>query len=131
VRQLGGAALHLAAAAARAGLPVAPAAAVGDDLAGLPDAVRLPALDWSLLHHAPEPSAAFTIHYDDTDTVTAVDTATGAAGHLTAHALHLIHRHPEAAFHISCRRPLHIPAVLQALTAHGCSFSLDFHPLPS
>ncbi|MEU0221295.1 carbohydrate kinase family protein [Streptomyces sp. NPDC006265] len=130
VHQLGGAALHLAVAAARAGLPVAPASVVGDDLASLPDDPRLPALDWSLLHPAPEPSAAFTIRYDDAGTVTAVDTAYGAAGHLTAHALQVIDRHPEAAFHISCRHPLDVPAVLAALTERGCPFSLDFH-LPS
>ncbi|MEU2772470.1 carbohydrate kinase family protein [Streptomyces sp. NPDC007162] len=130
VHQLGGAALHLAVAAARTGLPVAPGAAVGSDLARLPDDPRLPALDWTLLHHAPEPSAAFTIHYDDTDTVTAVDTAYGAAEHLTDHALHLIDRYPHAAFHVSCRHPLHVPAVLSTLAARGCSYSLDFH-LPS
>lgn len=130
VRQLGGAALHLAMAAARAGLPAAPASVVGDDMAGLPDDPRLPTLDWTHLHPAPEPSAAFTIHYDDTGTVTAVDTAYGAAEHLTAHALQVIDRHPEAAFHISCRRPLDVPAVLASLTERGCSFSLDFH-LPS
>ncbi|WP_333738797.1 carbohydrate kinase family protein [Streptomyces sp. IBSBF 2806] len=130
VYQLGGAALHLAVAAARAGLPVAPASVVGDDLASLPDDPRLPALDWTLLHPAPEPSPAFIIRYDDAGTVTAVDTAYGAAGHLTAHALQVIDRHPEVAFHISCRHPLDVPAVLAALTERGCSFSLDFH-LPS
>ncbi|MFB7599819.1 carbohydrate kinase family protein [Streptomyces sp. NPDC056160] len=130
VRQLGGAALHLAAAAARAGLPAAPAAAVGDDLAGLAGDPRLPALDWSLLHHAPEPSATFTIHYDEAETVTAVTTDYGAARHLTSHTLHLIDRHPQAVFHVSCRHPLDVPAVLHALTEHGRVFSLDFH-LPS
>lgn len=130
VCQLGGAALHLAVAAARAGLPVAPASVVGDDLAGLPDDPRLPALDWTLLHTAPEPTAAFTIRYDDAGTVTGVDTAYGAAGHLTTHALQVIDRHPEAAFHISCRHPLDVPAVLANLTERSCSFSLDFH-LPS
>ncbi|MFD0391819.1 hypothetical protein ACFQ3Z_00225 [Streptomyces nogalater] len=107
VHQLGGAALHLATAAARAGLPVAPAAAVGSDLARLPDDPRLPPLDWTLLHHAPQPSAAFTIHYDEAGTVTAVDTTYGASEHLTAHALHLIDRYPQAAFHVSCRHPRH------------------------
>jgi sugar/nucleoside kinase (ribokinase family) len=130
VRQLGGAALHLAVAAARAGLPVAPAAAVGDDLARLPEDPRLPTLDWTLLHRAPEPSTAFTIHYDEAGTIMAVDTAYGAAEHLTAHALRLIERCPQAAFHISCRRPLAVGDILPALAARGCSFSLDFH-LPS
>ncbi|MEU7560269.1 carbohydrate kinase family protein [Streptomyces eurythermus] len=130
VHQLGGAALHLATAAARAGLPVAPAAAVGSDLARLPDDPRLPPLDWTLLHHAPQPSAAFTIHYDEAGTVAAVDTTYGASEHLTAHALHLIDRYPQAAFHVSCRHPLHIPAVLPALVVRSCTFSLDFH-LPS
>ncbi|WP_340375962.1 carbohydrate kinase family protein [Streptomyces sp. SS7] len=130
VHQLGGAALHLAAAAARAGLTAAPAAAVGDDLSTLADDTRLPSLDWSLLHHAREPSAVFTIRYDETETVTAVATDYGAAGHLTAHALHVIDRHPRAVFHVSCRHPLDVPTVLAALTAQGCAFSLDFH-LPS
>ncbi|MEV0177237.1 PfkB family carbohydrate kinase [Streptomyces sp. NPDC050803] len=130
VHQLGGAALHLAAAAARAGLTAAPAAAVGDDLSGLAGEPRLPCLDWSLLHHAPEPSAAFTIHYDETETVTNVDSDYGGAGHLTAHALHVIDRHPRAVFHVSCRHPLDVPTVLEALTEHDCAFSLDFH-LPS
>ncbi|MFF0041639.1 carbohydrate kinase family protein [Streptomyces mirabilis] len=130
VRQLGGAALHLAAAAARAGLPATPASVVGDDLAGLPDDPRLPSLDWTHLRPAPEPSAAFTIHYDDEGTVTAVDTDYGAAEHLTAHVLQVIDRHPETAFHISCRHPLDVPGVLASLTERGCSFSLDFH-LPS
>ncbi|WP_329155680.1 carbohydrate kinase family protein (plasmid) [Streptomyces sp. NBC_01456] len=130
LHQLGGAALHLAAAAARAGLPAAPAASIGSDLAHLPDDPRLPALDWTLLHHAPQSSAAFTIHYDRAGTVTAVDTAYGAAEHLTAHALRVIDRHPQAVFHISGRRPLDLPAVLGALTTRDHTFSLDFH-LPS
>ncbi|MFJ9713776.1 hypothetical protein [Streptomyces sp. NPDC101234] len=55
VHQLDGAALHLAAAAARAGLTAAPAAAVGDDLDGLTQDPRLPTLDWSLVHRGPGP----------------------------------------------------------------------------
>lgn len=128
--QLGGAALHLAAAAARAGLTAAPTSAVGDDLSGFLGDPRLPRLDWSLLHHAPEPSAAFTIHYDTTETVTAVDTDYGAARHLTAHALHVIDAHPRAVFHVCCRHPLDVATVLEQLTTRGRAFSLDFH-LPS
>ncbi|MER5549955.1 carbohydrate kinase family protein, partial [Streptomyces sp. NPDC002589] len=124
VHQLGGAALHVSTAAARAGLPVAPAAAIGADLAGLPADVRLPPLDWALLHHARGPSAAFTIHYDQAGTVTAVDSDFGAADHLTHHALRLITTHPRAAFHVSCRRPLDVPTVLAALTQRGCAFSV-------
>ncbi|MFJ8158745.1 carbohydrate kinase family protein [Streptomyces sp. NPDC094468] len=130
VHQLGGAALHLAAAAARAGLPVALAAAVGDDLDGLTTDPRLPTLDWSLIYRGLGPSATFVIHYDETEAVTAVTSDYGAAGHLTTHALRLIDRRPQAVFHVSCRHPLDVPAILQALTEHDCLFSLDFH-LPS
>ncbi|WP_327359541.1 carbohydrate kinase family protein [Streptomyces sp. NBC_01304] len=128
--QLGGAALHLSVAAARAGQQIAPASVIGADLARLTADPRLPALDWSLLRHDPKPSASFTIHYDDQGTVADVDTAYGAAEHLTEHALRTLAHYPHDVFHVSCRRPLHVAEVLNALTAHGCSFSLDFH-LPS
>lgn len=128
--QLGGAALHLAAASARAGLTAAPAAVIGPDLTHLPEDPRLPALDRSLMHRIREASAAFTIRYDGEGTVIGVETAYGAAGHLTRYALRLIARHPADTFHVSCRQPLDVPAVLAELTAQGARFSVDFH-LPS
>ncbi|MCQ8773083.1 hypothetical protein [Streptomyces telluris] len=87
--QLGGAALHMALAAARAGHRVAPVAVVGADLAQLPTVLALQNLDWSTLTTLPAPSAsaAFDITYDPQGHVTTCHSTYGASGHLTRQAL--------------------------------------------
>ncbi|MGW8375424.1 carbohydrate kinase family protein [Streptomyces sp. ODS28] len=129
-RQLGGAALHLSIAAVRAGHRAAPVAALGPDLSHLPTDPRLFGLDWSLVHSGTRASTTFTIRYDEHGTIRSVDADYAIGAELTEHALKIINQRLPDAFHISCRKPLDVPAILQALTAQGRTFSLDFH-LPS
>jgi len=122
----GGAALHVAIAAARAGTPAAPVSVIGDDLTDALDAFREPRLDLTALLTVPGPSASFTMEYDLDDRLVGMTAAYGVAEQLTAHAMAHIAQHPQDRYHVSCRRPLHAPTVLRALVAHGVSFSVDF-----
>ncbi|MFF8919371.1 PfkB family carbohydrate kinase [Streptomyces sp. NPDC015032] len=127
---LGGAALHVALAAARAGATAAPVSVVGDDLAHIPAQSQLNDVDWSGLRIAAGASAAFTIDYDQEGHLIAVAADYGVSEDLTGHALAHIARHPRDRYHVCCRRPLNVPAVLEALTRCGARFSIDFF-LPS
>ncbi|GGS25971.1 hypothetical protein Snoj_04530 [Streptomyces nojiriensis] len=127
---LGGAALHVAFAAARAGATAAPVAVIGEDLAHIPAQGRLADLDWSALRIAAGASAAFTIDYDQDGHLVAVAADYGVSEDLSGHALAHIARHPRDRYHVCCRRPLDVPAVLQVLTRCGARFSIDFF-LPS
>lgn len=111
-RQLGGAALHVALAAASAakGAAVAPIAVVGDDLAWITTDDRLAALQLASL------------------SVTAgrligIDCDYGVSTDLTRHALSVIGQHDQ--YHVCCRHPLDASAVLERLGGH--SFSVDFY----
>ncbi|MBP2400730.1 PfkB family carbohydrate kinase [Streptomyces syringium] len=129
-RQLGGAALLLSRAAARAGRPATPVSVIGTDLAQIPHLPELAALDWSALRQEDGPSAAFVIDYDDHGQLTDLTAHYGVAEHLTHHALDDIARHPDSTYHLCCRRPLDVPALLTALTTGDTDFSIDFF-LPS
>jgi len=127
---LGGAALHVALAATRAGATAAPVAVIGNDLAHITAHGRLADVDWSALRIAAGASAAFTIDYDLDGHLVAVAADYGVSEDLTGHALAHIARHPRDRYHVCCRRPLDVPAVLEALTRCGARFSIDFF-LPS
>ncbi|MFK0258478.1 hypothetical protein [Streptomyces sp. NPDC090445] len=77
--RLGGAVLHAALAAARAGARTSLVSVVGRDLAALPDHQRHPSMDWSALDIGTGPSAAFTLTYGDDDTLTARHADYGAS----------------------------------------------------
>ncbi|MGW3952897.1 PfkB family carbohydrate kinase [Streptomyces sp. NPDC004752] len=128
--RLGGAALFVALAAARAGRPAAPVCVLGDDLAHVPQAAGLEGIDWSARGEAEGPSARFGLEYDLMGELVDIRTDYGVAERLTGHALAHVERHPESQYHLCCRRPLDVAAVLDRLVRHGAVFSVDFF-LPS
>jgi sugar/nucleoside kinase (ribokinase family) len=128
---VGGAALLLSLAAARAGLRAVPVAIVGDDLARLPQALGVDGLDSTGIRHAEGATASFDLDYDVHGELLSVDSHYGVAEELTAHALAFLARHgSDAACHVCCRRPLDAAAVLAELTTRDAAFSVDFF-LPS
>jgi sugar/nucleoside kinase (ribokinase family) len=128
--RLGGAALFVALAAARAGRPSAPVCVLGEDLAHVPMALGLDGLDWSAHTEAEGPSAHFDLRYDLQGELVEVRTDYGVADRLTVHALAHVDRHPHGHYHVCCRRPLDTAAVLDRLVHNGSPFSVDFF-LPS
>jgi sugar/nucleoside kinase (ribokinase family) len=128
---MGGAALLLSLAAARAGLRAVPVSVVGDDLACLPHPLGVDGLDWTGIRHADGATARFDMDYDVHGELFSVDARYGVAEELTAHALAFLARHgSDAACHVCCRRPLDVAAVLAELTTRDAAFSVDFF-LPS
>ncbi|MFJ5068339.1 PfkB family carbohydrate kinase [Kitasatospora sp. NPDC088556] len=128
--RLGGAALLVALAAAKAGRAAAPVCVLGDDLVHLPQAAELTAIDWSAHSTAKGPSARFELEYDQHGELVAVRPDYGVADQLTAHALAHVDHHPDSQYHVCCRRPLDTAAVLDRLERTGADFSVDFF-LPS
>ena len=125
VELLGGAALHVALAATRAGLPSAPVAIIGNDLSWIRDDVRLAAIDLSCVEVAIGRSCSFRLAYDENGALTGTDSSFGVTTELTRHALDVLGRHQS--YHVCCRRPLDVAAVLSRLTGAGIPFSIDFH----
>ncbi|MEU3028002.1 carbohydrate kinase family protein [Streptomyces incarnatus] len=128
--RLGGAALFVALAAARAGRPAAPVCVLGTDLADVPQAPGLDGIDWSAHGEAEGPSTRFDLRYDLHGELVDVRTDYGVAERLTDHALAHVDRHPGSHYHVCCRRPLDTAAVLDRLVHRGATFSVDFF-LPS
>ncbi|GAA3168673.1 MULTISPECIES: PfkB family carbohydrate kinase [Streptomyces] len=128
--RLGGAALFVALAAARAGRPAAPVCVLGEDLAHVPRTPGLAGLDWSAHGEAEGTSTRFDLRYDLQGELTDVRTDYGVAERLTHHALAHVDRHPGGQYHVCCRRPLDAAAVLDQLVHRGATFSVDFF-LPS
>ncbi|MEV6981740.1 carbohydrate kinase family protein [Sphaerisporangium sp. NPDC051017] len=128
--RLGGAALLVALAAAKAGRPVAPVCVLGSDLDHLPQASGLNQIDWSAHSKADGPSARFELEYDRQGELVAVRPDYGVADRLTTHALAHVDKHPSGQYHVCCRRPLDTAAVLDRLVHSGADFSMDFF-LPS
>ena len=125
---LGGAALHVSLAAARAGLPAAPATVIGTDLAWIISDPRLAGLDLTAVTILPGTSPAFRLVYDDDGCVAGTGTSFGVAETtLTGHALSLLSSHGSWRWHVCCRRPLDAPSILSCLAAAGTPFSVDFH----
>ncbi|MGQ4487595.1 PfkB family carbohydrate kinase [Streptomyces sp. SAS_281] len=128
--RLGGAALFLSLAATRAGRQAAPVCVLGDDLVQLPKALGLGTLDWTALIQVEGASTTFDLEYDVHGELVGVHTEYGVAEKLTAHALRHVDQHPGGTYHVCCRRPLDVAAVLGRLAAYGSGFSVDFF-LPS
>ena len=122
---LGGAALHVALASARAGLPTAPASVIGTDLGWVTSDPRLAGLDMSAVMVVPGPSCTFSLTYDQDGTLAGTKASFGVSRCLTAHALSLLGSRP--AWHVCCRRPLDAQLVLGRLASAGTPFSVDFH----
>jgi sugar/nucleoside kinase (ribokinase family) len=125
VELLGGAALYVALAAARAGLPSAPIAVIGSDLGWIRDDVRLVATDLSCVEVASGRSCSFRLAYDENAHLTGTDSSFGVATQLTRHVLYVLGRHQS--YHVCCRRPLDVAVVLGRLAGAGTPFSIDFH----
>ncbi len=128
--RLGGAALFLSLAAAKAGRRAAPVCVLGSDLAHLPEAPGLDTLDWSARIQVDGMSTTFALEYDLQGELVAVGTDYGVAEALTEHALRHVDLHPRGTYHVCCRRPLDVAAVLGRLAGNGADFSVDFF-LPS
>lgn len=125
---LGGAALHVALAATRAGLPAAPVAVIGSDLDFIASDPRLDDLDLSRVKVVPGESCAFRLAYDDDGRLIGTEASFGVSAALTSHALGVL-AEPTArrAWHVCCRRPLSAAAVLARLAGADMPFSADFH----
>jgi sugar/nucleoside kinase (ribokinase family) len=122
---LGGAALHVARAASQAGLASAPISVIGADLGWIRHDPRLAGLDLSGVKVAAGVSCAFRLSYDHADRLADIHCEYGAAEGLTGHCLAMIGQHDR--YHVCCRRPLDVAAVLGALADAGLTFSADFH----
>lgn len=125
VELLGGAALHVALAATRAGLSSAPVAVIGSDLGWIRDDMRLTDLDLSCVEVTRGRSCSFRLIYDENGHLTDTGSSFGVAVHLTRHALAVVGRH--RSYHVCCRRPLDVRIVLGRLVSAGIPFSVDFH----
>lgn len=123
---VGGAALHVAVAAARAGAHAVPVSVIGEDLTGVHASLREPGLDLTALLILPGRSASFAMEYDIGDRLVGLSADYGVAGRITGHALARIARCPQDRYHVCCRRPLRARSALQALVACGSPFSVDF-----
>ncbi|KND38268.1 hypothetical protein IQ63_07880 [Streptomyces acidiscabies] len=128
--RLGGAALLLSMAAAKAGHRAAPVCVLGNDLAHLPEAPGLDTIDWSARIQVDGMSTTFDLEYDLQGELVAVSTDYGVAEGLTEHALRHVDLHPRGTYHVCCRHPLDVGAVLGRLAENGSDFSVDFF-LPS
>jgi sugar/nucleoside kinase (ribokinase family) len=125
VEMLGGAALHVALAATRAGLRSAPISVIGSDLGWIRDDVRLTDMDLSCVEVTCGTSCSFRLAYDGSGRLTGTGSSFGVAAQLTWHALAVLGQHPS--YHVCCRRPLDVPVVLGRLVGAGIPFSVDFH----
>jgi sugar/nucleoside kinase (ribokinase family) len=125
VELLGGAALHVALAATRAGLPSIPVAVIGSDLGWIRDDARLTDIDLSCVEVTCGRSCSFRLAYDESGHLTGTASSFGVAAHLTQHVLEVLGRHRN--YHVCCRRPLDVPVVLGRLVSAGIPFSVDFH----
>ncbi|MGH3881896.1 MAG: carbohydrate kinase family protein [Pseudonocardiaceae bacterium] len=123
---IGGAALYVALAAARAGLASRPLSVVGCDLEAVRHRSLLGVLDLSGVKSVPGRSAIFTLNYDADGILVGVETSYGASTQLTAHAIEQIRTRRDRFYHVCCRRPLDVTRVLDALVQARMQFSLDF-----
>ncbi|MGI5292724.1 PfkB family carbohydrate kinase [Nonomuraea polychroma] len=124
---IGGAALYIALAAARAGTTAHPIAVIGGDLGCLRNRPWPRLLDLSHVATLAGPSCRFDITYDPDGRVIGLTTAYGAATALTAHVLATLDRSDCDRWHVCCRRPLDVREVLERLVMEGHPFSVDFH----
>ena len=125
VELLGGAALHVALAATRAGLRSAPVAVIGSDLGWIRYDVRLTDMDLSCVEVTRGESCSFRLTYDENGHLIGTGSSFGVAEQLTRHALDVVGQHQS--YHVCCRRPLDVAIVLGRLVAAEIPFSIDFH----
>lgn len=123
---LGGAALHIALAATRAGLAATPVSVIGTDLDHIRADRRFDGIDWSGTVTRSGRSTTFTLIYNTQGELAELDADYGVATSLTEHALARIRARLDDRYHVCCRRPLDITAVLDTLSHDGRSFSVDF-----
>ncbi|MDT0348121.1 carbohydrate kinase family protein [Pseudonocardia charpentierae] len=121
---LGGAALYVALAAARAGMRAAPISVIGADLAAAMRTPLLEPLDLSGVAVTAKPSCRFSLRYSREHVLIDFAEEYGAAEDLTRHALVEAPRHEFV--HVCCRRPLDPVPVLTALVDRRQRFSVDF-----
>jgi hypothetical protein len=121
---LGGAAMHVALAASRAGLSAVPIAVVGGDLASALRDHRLANLDLAYVKVVPEASCTFHLSYGHEGQLTSAECDFGAAARVTNHALSVLGRHDS--YHVCCRQPLNVSLILDQLTSGSLKFSADF-----
>ncbi|OLT19781.1 hypothetical protein BJF79_47605 [Actinomadura sp. CNU-125] len=124
---LGGAALHVALAAAQAGLPARPVAVTGDGLTLLHSDPRLDDLDLRHVSTVWGPDCRFDLTYNRDGRVTGVHSDYGVATTLTSHALTALEDPDVDHWHVACRRPLNTTQILARLLELGRPFSVDFH----
>jgi sugar/nucleoside kinase (ribokinase family) len=124
---LGGAALYVSLAAARAGARARPVAVVGDDLTHLPAASWPETLDLTHVARVAGPSCRFELTYGADGQLVGITSAYGVAEALTAHALAPLGQSDCDRWHVCCRRPLDVGQVLERLMREKRPFSLDFH----
>lgn len=127
---LGGAALLVSLAAARAGLRARPVCVLGNELVGLPGAAEFADLDWSAATHATGPATRFGLTYNAVGELFDATVDFGVAQGLTAHVLAHLAQPTADLHHVCCRRPLDVGAVLAELAGRDADFSVDFY-LPS
>lgn len=127
---IGGAALYVALAAARAGLTSRPISVIGTDLNVIRHEPMLQILDLSGVRTVAGRSAVFTLTYDADGALVGTEADYSVSAHLTAHALEQIHDQHDSYYHVCCRRPLDIARVLTILVHAATPFSCDFF-LPS
>jgi len=125
VELLGGAALHIALAATRAGLQSAPVAVIGSDLGWIRDDVRLTGMDLSCVEVTRGRSCSFRLTYDENGHLAGTGSSFGVAEQLTRHALDVVGQHQS--YHVCCRLPLDVSIVLGRLVSAEIPFSVDFH----
>lgn len=123
---LGGAALHVALAATRAGLAAAPVSVIGTDLDHIRADRRFDAIDWSATATREGRSTSFTLTYNAQGELAELDADYGVAATLTEHAVARIRARLDDTYHVCCRRPLAVGAVLDALSRGARPFSVDF-----
>jgi len=122
---LGGAALHVALAANRAGLCAAPTAVIGTDLQWITRDPRFAALDLSDVKVSSGESCAFRLTYDAEGQLVSTVASFGVAEELTDHALSVLTTRP--AWHVCCRRPLDAPLIFDRLASFRKPFTADFN----
>lgn len=122
---VGGAALHVAIAATRAGQPADPISVIGDDLAWIIDDPRFTLLDFGNVRITKGRSCSFLIIYDESLQLRKLSSDFGVSAALTAHALQVLG--PHSHYHICCRQPLDVRQVLEYVVKRRLSFSVDFH----
>jgi sugar/nucleoside kinase (ribokinase family) len=127
---IGGAALYVALAAARAGLASRPLSLVGTDLNTIWHHPLFSTLDLSGVRTVAGRSTVFTLAYDANEVLVGAEADYGVSAQLTDHALEQIRARRDGCYHVCCRRPLDITRVLDVLVRAVTPFSLDFF-LPS